>query len=181
MIAKGTLCSLHAHEQRTLKKSHQEQTVIRTWRSCSLVWLVKPPLISALAELYCYQDSSSCIQGSTLCRMFPAAAQIWPMSDYGQNAAKQSSLTFVCIALSSSLLLMFLFRRGRYSRVFLNMQLAFYNVFFSLALSSSGFPPSFLSFIKCCSFALQLFSIYPVFVIEFLSSYHSQSSIIMPL
>lgn len=112
------------------------------------MWVVKPPLSSVLTELYCYQSPSSAIWGSALCRTFPVAAQIWPVSDYGQNTAKHSSLIFVYIASSSCLL--FLFRRERAPVSFrtcnwLSITLFF---FFSLALLPPGFLPSFLSFLS---------------------------------
>lgn len=118
VFAKGTLCILCAREQRICEVATSgansngagEATV---WCGC------KTSLSSVLSELYCYQSSSSCIWGSTLCRPFAVAAQIWPMPDYGQNAARQSSLVLVCIASASSLL--FLFRRGRFFCAFLNM------------------------------------------------------------
>lgn len=148
------------------------------------MWVVKPPLSSVLTELYCYQSPSSAIWGSALCRTFPVAAQIWPVSDYGQNTAKHSSLIFVYIASSSCLL--FLFRRERAPVSFRTcnwLSITFFFFFLSCLIAPwiSSFLPFFFVIKYCwCSFALQLFSVCPVFVIGFLLSYHPQASIIMP-
>lgn len=137
----------------------------------------KTSLSSVLTELYCYQSSSSCIGGSALCRTFLAAAQIRPMSDYGQNAASRPSHLYAL--LNPHLFCSCLGEGGTPLSFWTCNSLSITFSFFSLAISSSGF---LLSFIKCCwcLFALQPFSIYPVFVIGFSLSYHSQTSIIMP-